>query len=65
MDGFSVFAVEHAERKAGNSMDFMLIAQAVQWMIRGGIVLPCRYKIYEDVRNKEIVRNAIFHSNFN
>ncbi len=36
------------------------------WTVRGGIVLPCKYTRYnEDVRNKEIVRNEIFDSDFN
>ncbi len=32
------------------------------WTVGGGIVLPCKYKIYGDVRNKETVRNEIFNS---
>ncbi len=32
------------------------------WTVGGGIVLPCKYNIYGDVRNREIVRNEIFNS---
>ncbi len=36
------------------------------WTVRGGIVLPMQAQdIYEDVRNKEIVRNGILGSDFN
>ncbi len=36
-------------------------AHSGTWTVGGGIVLPCKYNIYGDVRNKETVRNEIFN----
>ncbi len=35
------------------------------WVLGGGIVLPCMYKIYDETGNRDIVRNMIETVEFN